>query len=82
MNLVTMVEFRRNAAGVLRRVARGERLVLSHRGKPTVRLEPLKPAVRRVGGDDPFLSIHRRATPSRKGATRHADLDAILYGGR
>ena len=34
-----MVELRQNAARVLRRIANGERLVLSHRGKPAARLE-------------------------------------------
>jgi PHD/YefM family antitoxin component YafN of YafNO toxin-antitoxin module len=34
MKTVTMSEFRENAERILRRVAKGERLVLSHRGKP------------------------------------------------
>lgn len=80
MKTVTMVEFRRNAEGVLRRVARGERLVLSHRGKPTARLEPLERTVGNDWENDPFLGIRRRATPSPKGKTRHADIDRIVYG--
>lgn len=43
MKMVTMLEFRQDAEGVLRRIAKGERLVLSHRGKPAARLEPLIP---------------------------------------
>ena len=31
---------------------------------------------------DPFLGIGRRARPSPKGKTKHADIDRILYGGR
>ena len=80
MKIVTMVEFRQNAEGVLRRVARGERLVLSHRGKPTARLEPLERTSRDDWENDPFLSIRRRATASPKGKTRHADIDCIVYG--
>jgi prevent-host-death family protein len=38
MKTVTMLEFRQNAAGVLRRVAKGEHLVLSQRGKPAAGL--------------------------------------------
>ena len=30
---------------------------------------------------DPFLTIGRRAVPSPKGKTRHANIDRILYGG-
>jgi prevent-host-death family protein len=80
MKTVTMLEFRQNAEGVLRRVARGERFVLSHRGKPAARLEPLHAVPPERTADDPFLSIARRAKPSPKGKTRHADIDRILYG--
>lgn len=80
MKIVTMLEFRQNAEGVLRRVARGERLVLSHRGKPTARLEPLERIARDDWANDPFLSVRRRATASPKGKTRHADIDRVVYG--
>ncbi len=80
MKIVTMLEFRQNAKGVLRRVARGERLVLSHRGKPTARLEPLEGNARDNWENDPFLSVRRRATASPKGKTRHADIDHLVYG--
>jgi prevent-host-death family protein len=78
MKTVTMLEFRKNAERVLRRVAKGERLVLSHRGKPAARLEPPGAA----SPNDPFLSIGRRATASPRGKTKHAEIDRILYGGR
>lgn len=83
MKTVTMLEFRQDAEGVLRRVAKGERFVLSHRGKPAARLEPLNAAPPgNNAADDPFLSIARRAKLSPKGKTRHADIDRILYGRR
>jgi prevent-host-death family protein len=79
MKTVTMLELRRDAEGILRRVAKGERFVLSHRGRPAARLEPISnPAAAPAG--DPFLTIAHRATPSPKGRTRHADIDRILYG--
>ena len=80
MKIVTILEFRRDAAGVLRRVARGERLVLSRRGKPAARLKPLERTVRNDSENDPFLSVRRRATASPKGKTRHADIDRVVYG--
>jgi prevent-host-death family protein len=80
MKTVTMLEFRQDAEGVLRRVAKGERFVLSHRGKPAARLEPLSPTRSADAASDPFLGIGRRAQPSPKGRTRHADIDRILYG--
>ena len=82
MKTVTMLEFRKNAEGILRRVRRGERFVLSHRGHAAARMEPLSSA---RGGDpasDPFLTISGRASPSPKGKTRHTDIDRILYGGQ
>lgn len=79
MKTVTMLQFRRNAEGILRRVAKGERFVLSHRGRPTARIEPLAERVADPA-TDPFLSIGRRARPSLKGKTRHQDIDRILYG--
>jgi prevent-host-death family protein len=81
MKTVTMLEFRKNAEGVLRRVARGERIVLSHRGKPAARLEPLVVHGSVDPGMDPFLSIARRAKPSPKGKTKHEDIDRLVYGG-
>ena len=77
-----MLEFRRNAEGVLRRIAKGERLVLSHRGKPAARLEPLNGPAKEYSEDDPFVSVARRALPSPKGKTNHSDIDEIVYGGR
>jgi len=82
MKTVTMLEFRQNAEAVLRRVAKGERLVLSHRGKPAARLEPLTAGPSAVPVADPFLGIGDRATRSPKGKTNHAEIDRILYGGR
>lgn len=80
MKTVTMLEFRQNAQSVLRRIAKGERLLLSHRGRPAVRLEPLTAIPDNVLSNDPFLTIRSRATISPKGKTRHADIDRIVYG--
>ena len=82
MKTVTMLEFRKNAKGVLRRIAKGERIVLSHRGKPAARLEPLTAAPPTDLLTDPFLSIGRRAQPSLNGKTQHTDIDRILYAHR
>ena len=62
MQTISMRDFRRNAKRVLAKVQKGERLVLTHRGKPVARLEPIhgeSPAA-----DDPFYSICELAEPS------------------
>ena len=76
-----MLEFRKNAETILRRVRRGERFLLSHRGRAAARLEPVEQLNARAN-DDPFLTIGSRALPSPKGKTRHADIDSIVYGRR
>jgi len=77
---ITLREFRKDAEGILRRLAKGERFVLSHRGRPAARLEPVTTAISSDPAKDPFLTISRRAVPSPKGKTRHAEIDRILYG--
>jgi len=56
--------------------------VLSHRGKPAARLEPIVAPSEAAPPDDPFLTIGRRSRPSPKGKTKHTDIDRILYGRR
>jgi len=81
MKTMTRLEFRKNAEGVQRGLRRGERFVLSHRGRPAAQLEPITAARSSDPATDPFLTIGRRALPSPKGPTRHADIDRTLYGG-
>jgi len=80
MKTVTMLQFRRDAEGILRRVAKGERFLLSHRGRPAARLEPVSKTNSDEAADDPFLTIAQRPVPSPKGKTRHTDIDRIIYG--
>ena len=82
MKTVTMVQFRQDAERVLRRIAKGERFLLSHRGKPAARLEPLDTPAPADPASDPFFGIARRAKPSPKGKTKHTEIDRILYGRR
>ena len=81
MKTVTMLAFRRSAKEILRRIGRGERFILSHRGRPAARLEPLAASAPKNGANDPFLTIGIRAVPSTKGKTDHTSIDRILYGG-
>ena len=81
MKTITMLDFRQNAQSVLRRIAKGERFFLSHRGKRAARLEPLATTRNDAVSNDPFLTIGSRATASPKGKTKHADIDRIVYGG-
>jgi antitoxin (DNA-binding transcriptional repressor) of toxin-antitoxin stability system len=73
-----MLEFRQDVGGILRRVAKGERFILSHRGRPAARLEPLVSGPE-GSANDPFLTISQRATASPRGSTKHEEMDRILY---
>lgn len=80
MKTVTMLEFRRNASGVLKRLAKGEPLILSHRGKPAARLEPLAPTPSALASDDPALNLSSFAVEGPGGKFSSKDADLLLYG--
>jgi len=42
MERVSILEFRRDAEAVIRKVRQGKRLILTYRGKPVMRLEPIQ----------------------------------------
>ncbi|MCU0726348.1 MAG: type II toxin-antitoxin system prevent-host-death family antitoxin [Planctomycetes bacterium] len=77
MSTVSLVEFRRNAEAVIGRVQRGERIVLTRRGRPVLRLEPMigpDPAA-----DDPIYRLHESA--AEEGETLDdREIDRIVYG--
>lgn len=77
MKEVTLLEFRRSAQRVLRRIQRGERVVLTYRGRPVARLEPIR--TRSPSPDDP---IYRLASLARKGGRTmsNREIDRVLYG--
>ena len=45
MERVSMLEFRRHAASILRKARQGRSFTLTYRGKPVLRLEPIRRAV-------------------------------------
>jgi antitoxin (DNA-binding transcriptional repressor) of toxin-antitoxin stability system len=80
MSTITMLELRRESAAVLSRLSKGERLILSHRGRPVARLEPVGHEEQIPPDGDPFLNVKSRAVPAPGGSTKHHQIDAILYG--
>ena len=77
MKTVTMLEFREDAAGIVERVRNGERLILTYRGQPVVRLEPIRKDS--IGGEDPFYSLDRLAGEAGQSLTND-QMDDIVYG--
>jgi antitoxin (DNA-binding transcriptional repressor) of toxin-antitoxin stability system len=61
METVSMVEFRRHADAIIRKVGRGNTLILTRRGKPVMSLEPID----RSEPDRMIRSIPLLSWPSR-----------------
>jgi len=80
MKTLTMLEFRRDARRALAAVRRGERIVLTYRGKPVARLEPLASAPGRPNDDDPLLRLDDFAVDGPGGPLADSAIDRALYG--
>jgi len=76
MKKVSMLEFRRNAKAVIRKVWRGQRLIVTYRGKPVMRLEPIQG--KSLGPDDPFYKLAHLAKADRRPLTNEK-IDQIVY---
>jgi prevent-host-death family protein len=79
MERVSMLEFRRDAEAVIRKVRRGQRLIMTYRGKPVMRLEPIQTSVPRP--DDPFYQLAHLAThhTARVKTLTNEEIDQIIY---
>jgi prevent-host-death family protein len=73
---VTIVEFRNNLEATLRRVARGEGVLLTRRGRPVARLEPVPD--RKVGLEDPIYSLAALAVDGEP--LSNEEIERELYG--
>jgi prevent-host-death family protein len=75
---VTMLQLRKDAEAIMLRVSKGQRYLLTYRGRPVARLEP--PASdSRPPDDDPFYRLGETATSKGKSLTNR-EIDRILYG--
>jgi len=71
-----MLDLRRDAHGIIERVHRGQRLVLTYRGKPMVRLEPIEAE---AGAEDPFYGLADHAGPEGDSLSNR-EIDEVVYG--
>ena len=76
MKTVSMLELRKNAQEIVEKVERGQPYLLTYRGRPVARIEPVDNAVQK---DDPFYSLGELADRKGKNMTNH-DIDEALYG--
>ena len=77
MRSVSLLELRRDTATILRRVRAGEPMILTVRGKPVMRLEPIAPE--KPAADDPFYRLASRAVKNGVSLS-NKQMDKIIYG--
>jgi prevent-host-death family protein len=75
--MVSMLDLRAHAKQIVGQVRAGQAIVLTYRGRPALRLEPIHPPA--VEADDPFYrlaELSKRRGPS----LTNRQIDAIVYG--
>ena len=77
MKTISMLEFRKKAESFLKQVSKGQAFVLTYRGKPVARLEPIKP--KSIAADDPIFTLREIASPTAKPLTND-EIDRAVYG--
>jgi prevent-host-death family protein len=77
MKTVSMLEFRNRADAVLKQVGKGEAFVLTYRGRPVARLEPI--ARPTISADDPIYGLDQLASDA-AGPLTNAEIDETVYG--
>jgi antitoxin (DNA-binding transcriptional repressor) of toxin-antitoxin stability system len=80
MRTITMLDLRRDARRWIEAIRRGERLVLTYRGEPVARLEPVRPEGGEVRDDDPLLRIDDFAVDGPGERLTNEEIDQLVYG--
>ena len=77
MKTVSVLDFRKNTQKILTLVQSGHRMVLTLRGKPVMRLEPIEDGT--LDSTDPFYRLGEKAVKA--GASRsNRQMDKLIYG--
>lgn len=79
MKTVSVLEFRRNAEKIIRWSKQGKRMVMTYRGRPVMRLEPIEEK-EAVSEDDPFLQLEGIAEGKQREDLSNEKMDEIIYG--
>ncbi len=76
MKTVSLLDFRLDAGRIIAQVQKGQRMVLTRRGKPVARLEPIVEAA--ADADDSFYSLTELASAGT--SLDNSQIDDVLYG--
>jgi len=77
LEAVSLVEFRKNAARILHRIRQGQTLILTSRGQPVARLEPVRE--KKARADDPLYRLYEVAGEEGESLSNE-EMDGIIYG--
>lgn len=85
MKEVTMLEFRQNAEAIIRKIQQGGGMLLTYRGKPVLKLEPVKLKNKKVAKkNDSLLTICELSqqwdSSADSSQLTNDDIDRIVYG--
>ena len=76
MEKITVLQFRRDAENIIRKVAQGKRLILTYRGRPVMRLEPIREVP--IDANDSFYTLPQAAIENGRSLTNE-EIDQIVY---
>jgi antitoxin (DNA-binding transcriptional repressor) of toxin-antitoxin stability system len=77
MKTISMLQLRLHAEKIIGQVQKGQRVILTRRGKAVARLEPI--VATSVDADDPFYRISELSADAGQ-TLSNAQIDDILYG--
>lgn len=77
MKSVSMLDFRLHAEKIISQVQKGQRVVLTRRGKPVARLEPIEEGGK--SSDDPIYGLADLGDEAGE-SLDNSQIDEILYG--
>ena len=73
---ISVLDFRREAKRVIGKLRQGQRIVLTYRGNPVARMEPISETF--IAEDDPIYSLADLAVPDMKTLT-NKEIDRLIY---
>lgn len=76
MKMVSMLDLRLKTEQIIAQLQKGQRMILTRRGKPVARLEPIGNA--EISAEDPFYSLGQLAEEGL--GLNNSEIDGILYG--
>ncbi len=73
---VSLLEFRRDARGIIRQLRKGQRMILTYRGVAVARMEPMTEEA--VAEDDPIYSLGDIAVRG-LASSSNEEIDRLIY---